>query len=292
MTSETMALLVTPCRQTTRTLIALAAFCCLATPSQAGDPPTRAASGASQKKKILVELYTSQGCNSCPAAEKVFGDMKQLGVDPSRLVPIAFHVDYFNKPWSDPYSDPLYSRREYQYSLVYQKAMKIEDPNYLYFTPMMMIDGRHPMLGSNVAEAKKAFGKVLDARPGATISAVLSGVPSDAQRTVEIRVRPLAAEMPGKTVLVAVALTENPVVTKVASGENGGKTLTEHFAVRQFQGKETSFGKNESKTFTFSIKAPAASKPESLSLAIFVQDLTDGKIYQAESVPFVTATKP
>src|SRR5437868_694348 len=61
------------------------------------------------RRMVLVELNTSQGCDMCPEAEKILG---QLAGRSERIVPIAFHVDYFNKPWKDPYSDALYSKRQ------------------------------------------------------------------------------------------------------------------------------------------------------------------------------------
>src|SRR5262249_21194539 len=57
-------------------------------------------------RMVLVELYTSQGCDMCPAAEKMLGALAEKD---RRIVPIAFHVDYFNDPWKDVFSDPLYS---------------------------------------------------------------------------------------------------------------------------------------------------------------------------------------
>ena len=61
---------------------------------------------------MLVELYTSQGCNSCPPASDLLGKLSRLGGDSDRIVPLNFHVDYFNQPWPDPYSDPSYTRRQ------------------------------------------------------------------------------------------------------------------------------------------------------------------------------------
>ena len=61
------------------------------------------------KRLVLVELYTSQGCDMCPEAEKLLGALAERE---GKIVPIAFHVDYFNDPWKDVFSDPLYSRRQ------------------------------------------------------------------------------------------------------------------------------------------------------------------------------------
>ncbi len=122
-------------------------------------------------KKVLVELYTSQGCNSCPSANDFLGQLARLGFGPDKIVPVAFHVDYFNEPWADPFSNKDYSRRELAYNSVQKR-------NDLYFTPMMMVDGRTPMLGSNRPEATKAIKAALKEKPGAVAQARASSGPT------------------------------------------------------------------------------------------------------------------
>ena len=75
------------------------------------------------KRMVLVELYTSQGCDMCPTAEKVLGALAERD---RRIVPIAFHVDYFNDPWKDVFSDPLYSQRQMTYNQLYTKPKNSE----------------------------------------------------------------------------------------------------------------------------------------------------------------------
>src|SRR4051812_3705493 len=75
------------------------------------------------KRMVLVELYTSQGCDMCPTAEKILG---QLAERNRGIVPIAFHVDYFNKPWKDVFSDPIYSQRQMTYNQIYTKPKPAE----------------------------------------------------------------------------------------------------------------------------------------------------------------------
>src|SRR6516164_7621907 len=78
--------------------------------------------GESQRM-VLVELYTSQGCDMCPTAERVLGALAERD---RRIVPIAFHVDYFNVPWKDVFSDPVYSRRQMAYNEIYTKPKNSE----------------------------------------------------------------------------------------------------------------------------------------------------------------------
>src|SRR5262245_56785390 len=92
------------------------------------------------KKVALVELFVSQGCDMCPSAEQLIGRLRTLGYGPERVVPLVFHGDYFNDPWVDPFSDPQFSQREAEYSRLYDRANGLGKPDYLYFTPMLMVD--------------------------------------------------------------------------------------------------------------------------------------------------------
>ena len=112
------------------------------------------------KRMVLVELYTSQGCDMCPTAEKLLGTLAERD---RRIVPIAFHVDYFNDPWKDVFSDPLYSQRQMTYNQLYTKP---KNPEYgLYYTPMLMIDGEQSVNGRDAASAEAAIRQALARKP-------------------------------------------------------------------------------------------------------------------------------
>jgi hypothetical protein len=261
----------------TRSAILLAVAALLAsTQTTAGEPAPR--------KKALVELFTSQGCDSCPAAEQVFGRLEALGYGPDRVVPIAFHVDYFNDPWKDVFSDPIHSRREMAYN-------EVQNRKDLYFTPMMMVDGRVPMLGSNRPAALAALKQVLAEKPGAAIVATLQDEdPKSSRKTLTVKVAPLGREVLGRELLVGVAVFENPVATDVRSGENAGKRLVEHFAVRRFGYQNATFAEPGAKSLTFPVEVPADGKAERCGVAVFVQDVKSGVVYQADSVPWTPPT--
>ncbi|WP_422927802.1 DUF1223 domain-containing protein [Singulisphaera sp. PoT] len=81
----------------------------LSGPAAFGESPRREAG----QRVVLAELFTSQGCDMCPQAERVLGSLAERH---DRVVPIAFHVDYFNDPWKDVFSDELYSQRQMAYN--------------------------------------------------------------------------------------------------------------------------------------------------------------------------------
>jgi hypothetical protein len=218
----------------------------------------------------------------------LLGRLESLGYGPDRIVPIAFHVDYFNDPWKDVFSDPMHSRREMAYN-------EVQNRKDLYFTPMMMVDGRVPMLGSNRPAALAALKQVLREKPGAVIDATLQGEdPKSSRKTLTLKVAPLQREVVGRELLIGVALFESPVTTDVLSGENAGKRLVEHFAVRKFVYQSATFEESGSKTrtVTFSLDLPADAKAERCGVAVFVQDWKSGVVYQADSVPWTLRTDP
>ena len=164
-------------------------------------------------KRVLVELYTSQGCNSCPPASDLLGKLFELGDGPDRIVPLNFHVDYFNQPWPDPYSDASYTRRQRDYNSVQRR-------DDLQFTPLLMVDGRHPLLGSDRAKAVAAIEQALKMPPEVALDLDLDG--TGIRKTVSVKIAARSPEVAGRELLIGMALTEDPVTTKVLRGENAG----------------------------------------------------------------------
>ena len=195
----------------------------VARPGIAADPPAPA-------KKVLVELSTSQGCNSCPPASDLLGQLGGLGYGPEKVVVLNFHVDYFNTPWVDPYSDAAYSRRQLSYN-------DVQGRNDLYFTPLMMVDGRTPLLGSDRPKALAALAWARKEPPAVAIDLALAG--EGARKSLTLRLAARSPDVAGRELLVGVAVTEDPVTTRVPSGENAGRTLVEHHVVRRFDQKFT-----------------------------------------------------
>ncbi len=248
----------------------------VARPAIAADPPA-------PPKKVLVELYTSQGCNSCPPASDLVGRLGGLGYGPEKVVVLNFHVDYFNTPWADPYSDAAYSRRQLSYN-------DVQGRNDLYFTPLMMVDGRHPLLGSDRPKALAALARARKGPAAVALDLALAG--EGDRKSVSIRIAARSAEVAGRDLLVGVAVTEDPVTTKVPSGENAGRTLVEHHVVRRFDHKFTRVEPAGSSTLTFPVEPPAGADPSRLRVSAFVQDRRDGRVYQADSVPWAPAKTP
>jgi hypothetical protein len=249
-------------------------FAALATAALGGDTPS-----PTGKKKVLVELYTSQGCDSCPPASEFLGTLAKLGYGPDRVVPVGFHVDYFNDPWKDPYSDPSFSRRELEYN-------DVQNRKDLYFTPMMMVDGRYPMLGSDRPQALAAIKKAL-AEPAA-VSLGLAAEGTGKTRRVSVELKAQGETAVDRDLLVAVALVQGPIRTRVASGENAGKTLVEHAVVRSFRHQFTRLAATGAGSLSFTLALPDGTSAAQCRVVAFVQDRAKGVVYQAESLAWTS----
>lgn len=237
------------------------------------------------KRMVLVELYTSQGCNMCPEAEENLGKLAAMD---RRIVPIAFHVDYFNKPWKDVFSDPLYSQRQMVYNQVYTKP-KPEEYG-LYYTPMMMVDGEQSVNGRDPQSQVAAIRAALAKKPAVKLDVSLDLGEDKRSGNATIKVTSRSPRAENSPLLLCAVLREDGVVTNVPSGENAGKSLVARFPARQtkFDFIELKGNAPNSRSFTFTIDPTWDTKQ--LRLAVFVQDKRTAAVHQAIDVPWLPTT--
>jgi hypothetical protein len=233
------------------------------------------------RRVVLVELYTSQGCDMCPEAERNLGI---LAGRERRIVPIAFHVDYFNRPWKDPFSDKLYSQRQMAFNSLYTKPKNEEYG--IYYTPMMMIDGEQSINGRDPAGAEAAIRRALARKPQVTLRSSLQLAANTRTGTLELKVAPRSAIVQDRELLVCAVLREDKVVTRIESGENANKTLTARFPARATKFEFIELKSEAEKTLSFSFERDPSWNVEHLSLAAFVQDKATGVVYQAADIPW------
>ena len=245
--------------------------------------------GNEPKRMVLVELYTSQGCDMCPTAEKVLGALAERD---HRIVPIAFHVDYFNDPWKDVFSDPLYSQRQMAYNQLYTKA-KEPRVRRLYYTPMMMIDGEAIReLGEDPAAARGGDPPG-PGRPGKPAVAPSGDVdlalePDGLSGTAAAKVTSRSPRAEKTPLLVCAVLREDGVVTDIPAGENAGKSLVARFPARKTKYEFIELDGNrlpDGSCFPVRVIEPAWNR-KNLRLAVFVQDKRSGVVHQAADLPW------
>jgi len=169
---------------------------------------------------VIVELFTSEGCSSCPPADRVLRElMSTQPVETALIVGLSEHVDYWDREgWKDPFSAALFSRRQSDY------AAHAGGDNI--YTPQMIVDGGAEFVGSDSAAALAAVRQGA-ARPKPRIQLSWAAVPPD---RLDIDV-PAGGEPGAARVMLAV--TENGLSTRVTRGENSGHTLAHDGVVRR-----------------------------------------------------------
>lgn len=176
----------------------------------------------------VVELYTSEGCSSCPPAEAWLGSLADDAVA-HRVVPLAFHVDYWNYiGWTDPFALPAHSSR--------QRSLSRAEGGSVVYTPQVRLAG-DDFRGWRSAEQVRERIARRTPRPDATVDLRLE---TGAERLhVDAR-----THLPSRTVAY-LALYERRLASNVRSGENAGRRLSHDFVVRRFAGPFTVAGSGE-----------------------------------------------
>jgi hypothetical protein len=227
---------------------------------------------------VVVELFTSEGCSSCPPADDVL--TRLMGTQPVpgvRIIALGEHVDYWDrKGWRDVFSQALFSRRQSDYAATGMHGGDI-------YTPEFVVNGQQDLVGSDYPAAVAAIAAA--AKAGGRVQVSLSlDTPGAAQPTARIRVdAPAGASF--KKSEVWLALVENGLTTRVAKGENGGRTLQHTAVVRTMQ----NLGAISAGSATWSGSAAVALagdwKRSALHLVAFVQDRSNRHVLGAADAP-------
>ncbi len=237
----------------------LAASLCLAAAPAVAEAACRADTGAA--RNVLLELYTSEGCDSCPPADRRLSQLKERRDLATRVVPLAFHVDYWDRlGWTDRFASPHYTQRQY--------AMASLARSRSVYTPQFLRNGRDwrsagsPLDGVGDATAAAAITLELGAAAGGplAVGGTISGAGSGRE--------------------VWLALYENNIESRVLAGENGGKVLRHDYVVRRLIGP-LSPDTDGRLSLRQQIALEPGWKRADLGIVAFVQDKVSGEIVQA-----------
>ncbi|MEP7237299.1 MAG: DUF1223 domain-containing protein [Ferruginibacter sp.] len=211
---------------------------------------------------VVMELFTSQGCSSCPAADAVLETYAEKKDE--HIIPLAFHVDYWNRlGWIDSLSKSDYSDRQRNY------AEKLNSEPY---TPQLVINGQQQFIGSNRSAIASAVNKYLKTNATVKITvADMSFVNSKAAINYNI-------EGDISNMNINAALVQKSVVTQIKGGENRGVNLNNFNVVRDFK---TSLLSTQSGSV--SLKLPAGNNFDNYMVVLFMQDKNNGSIKAAVS---------
>jgi hypothetical protein len=239
--------------------------------SAAGNGMENSNAESTAHRAVLVELFTSEGCSSCPPADQLLGRLRQeMAGKGIEVIPLGFHVDYWNSlGWQDRFSSADFSRRQEQYAL----SLGLEGP----YTPQMIVNGSTEFVGSNAAHAQSA---ITAAASGAAQAEIAISLKSADRVVIGIKVPPRSG-----MVNVALAVTEDNLASKVGAGENNGRELHHAAVVREFR----PLGHFSGETYkTEALLAIAKEwKRGDLRVVAFVQQGNTGKVLGAASVPLL-----
>jgi hypothetical protein len=246
----------------------LCLFCCaIHDHGAAASPP--AASAVPAPVPIIVELFSSEGCSSCPPADVLLDRLaRQQAVAGAEILAIEQHVDYWNHlGWKDPFSSSSYSERQYGYADAFGRDG--------VYTPQMIVDGQAEFTGSNSRRAEEEIA-IAARRPHAKVT--LAQGPGG----LSVSVMDLPPLSPGDTAELWLALTEGDLSTQVPRGENAGHLLRHAPIARELRrvGTVPPDGyKGEIK-----LASPAGATRDRLRAVVFVQEARKRRILGAAAL--------
>jgi hypothetical protein len=175
---------------------------------------------------VVAELFTSEGCSSCPAADEVLTRLAHEQVVPGvDVVALGEHVDYWDRlGWRDAFSSAMFSERQSNYDARVFHSSQV-------YTPQLVVDGQYEQVGSNASAVRRAIVRAAEA-PKATVEMTAGRGDTGGELLATIHANVPPAVTVHDPVDVVVAVTEDNLVTNVRRGENGGRTLRHSAVVR------------------------------------------------------------
>lgn len=214
---------------------------------------------AGVKHVAVLELFTSQGCSSCPSADRLLDEYNNK----ENVIALSFHVDYWNRlGWKDPYSSSEYTQRQYTYASALNSSV---------YTPQLVINGENEMVGSDAKRIDNTLKKIWSQDTNSDISIENVNL-SNGKAAINYTIS-------GNTnnYLLNIALVEKKTVTAIKSGENGGVTLNGTNVVRNFK----SISKPAVGSGSYVIDIPKDIDLKNMSVVLYLQE-SNNKITAAD----------
>ncbi|HMI50859.1 MAG TPA: DUF1223 domain-containing protein [Candidatus Saccharimonadales bacterium] len=241
--------------------------------------PPGAASGL--RTAVVVELFTSEGCSSCPPADALLAKLdSEQPIPNTEVIALEEHVDYWNEGgWFDPYSSPEWTQRQQEYSFDLKSGQT--------FTPQMIVNGTAQFVGNRAGEALQSIQKAATPAP-VPVAIKVGGIDGKTVRGVTIGVGRLAGSAQNLPADVWLAVTEKGLHTSVKAGENSGSDLHHAPVVRSLRRIGTADrSKDSAFSGTPSVSLNSKWKLENLRLVVFVQERKTRHILGAAAASLV-----
>jgi len=217
----------------------------------------------------VVELFTSEGCSSCPPADAVVAKLQKESADKPIYI-LAYHVDYWNHlGWKDVFSDPDYSKRQRDYA----KTLNISS----VYTPQIVVNGKTEFVGSEDVTLHNAIKSALKKESLAELTLVNMQI---SRNTVQVNYN---AKGNGNHSVLLLALIEKSAQSHVKAGENSGRMLA-HVQIVQ---KLKTITLTDNKAGFEKINLPNNFTPQNWEVIGFIQNTTTGEIFAAAKAAFL-----
>ncbi len=219
----------------------------------------------------LLELYTSEGCNSCPPADAWVNELEKRGVGRGRVVPLALHVDYWDYiGWKDRFAQPQFTQR--------QQLISRRNTLNTIFTPQLVLNGVTMRRWGDDSKLATALDLIQSGKPRADIGLSLRETRAD-RLAIEAGVTLHDPNARTNSALY-LAVYENGLSSEVRAGENSGVTLRHNYVVRAWLGPLP-----VDATAAREIDLSHDWRKQNLGVAAFVEDHDTGAILQALALP-------
>ena len=231
--------------------------------------------GSKARTPVLVELFTSEGCSSCPPADRFLEKLDGQPIQGADMIVLSEHVDYWNDiGWKDPYSASFYSQRQRAYASHFGLDS--------VYTPQMVVDGTSEFVGSNSELADRAFRKALGV-PKLPIR--LSSISADASNTLHAHLETgaLDSSFGSREADVYVAVALNRAESQVSAGENAGHRLA-HVSVVKSLTRVGALKQGQVLAQDVQLKLDPGSNSSGLRVIAFVQQARQGRVLGAASM--------
>ncbi len=255
--------------------LAIALFIlCIAVVSNA---KAQTSAGEAKREPVIVELFTSEGCSTCPPADELLQKLEaQQPVAGAEIVALEEHVDYWNHDgWNDPYSSAEWTERQTLYRTIF---------NQTEYTPQMVVDGQSQFVGSN---GRQALAEIEKAAQRVQTNVAINSEKPDAHgsQRLTVSVGKLAGNTTGDVAEVWIAVTEDGLQSTVSRGENAGHVLHHTATLRSLHKIGTADASAPLVSFKGDsrVKFEPRWKPENLHVVVFVQEKKSRKILGAAS---------
>ena len=227
---------------------------------------------------MVVELFTSEGCSSCPPADDLLAELEdQQPFGSAEIIAIEEHVDYWDQQgWVDPFSSPSWTSRQYGY------AASLGNGNP--YTPEMVVDGKTEFVGSHSGKARQAIESAAAAKKAKVNMREISAV-QNRSVTFDVSVEKLWDPAPGDTAEVILAITEAGLHSSVKAGENAGRELHHASVLRELKVIGVADRDNpEAFIGQRTVKLNSSWKAQNLHAVVFVQGKKSRRILGAAEV--------